>query len=110
MEAKDTVMSDERFLEWCGRHRVIGCGGNRKMEGVDREVSICEDCRALAQAKISFKAGEVEGYKQGLRMREPYWAGIREVVDWIEHHGGTIDGVRNQWQAQLKEWGIYKEV
>ena len=43
------LLTDEEFLEWCGSHRVIGCGGSRTMEGVDREVSMCEDCRAKAQ-------------------------------------------------------------
>ena len=44
-------LTDEEFLEWCGEHRVVGCGGTRVMEGVDRAVSICEDCRAKAQLK-----------------------------------------------------------
>ena len=32
--------------------------------------------------------------------------GRREVVEWIENRGGSLDGFRNEWQAQLKEWGI----
>jgi len=58
IEAKDTVLSDEQFLEWCGLHFVKGCGGTRTMEGADREVSRCEDCRALAQAEATFVAGQ----------------------------------------------------
>ncbi len=75
----------------------------------------------------SFRAGEVEGYKQGLEMREPYKAGIKEVVDWIKDNApifiaGTdiandaatpIKGNTSyypvigylEWQDKLKEWG-----
>ena len=31
---------------------------------------------------------------------------IREVVEWITNHGGSLDGIRTEWQAKLKEWGI----
>lgn len=48
-EIERRLLTDEDFLEWCGSHRVIGCGGTREMEGVGRIVSICEDCRAQAQ-------------------------------------------------------------
>ncbi len=44
-------LTDDEFLEWCGSHKVKGCGGTRLMEGCEREVSLCEDCRAAAQLK-----------------------------------------------------------
>ncbi len=44
-------LTDDEFLEWCGSHKVKGCGGTRLMEGCEREVSLCEDCRASAQLK-----------------------------------------------------------
>jgi len=48
-EIEKGELTDEEFFEWCGSHIVKGCGGTRRMEGADREVSICEDCRAQAQ-------------------------------------------------------------
>ena len=32
--------------------------------------------------------------------------GRREVVEWVENHGGSLDGCRPEWLAQLKEWGL----
>jgi hypothetical protein len=40
------------------------------------------------------------GFKDGRQ------AGIQEVVEWINNHGGTLDGNRTDWQAKLKEWGV----
>ncbi len=72
---------------------------------------------AQAQAKVSFKAGQLDGYEKG----------IREVVEWIEETSGHIErtgkkermrhycpncdnsviGVLpDDWQAKLKEWGV----
>ena len=45
-------LTDGEFLEWCGSHKVIGCGDSRVMvdDGEDiREVTQCEDCRVQAQ-------------------------------------------------------------
>ena len=47
-----TLISDEEFLDWCGKHIVKGCGKTRKMadeHGVIIKVLRCEDCRAQAQ-------------------------------------------------------------
>jgi len=33
-------------------------------------------------------------------------AGMKKVVDWIDEHGGSLDGFRTEWQAQLKDWHI----
>jgi len=81
MRAKDTVMSDKEIKQITGgTHRDFPEG-----------LRICQ-----AQAEISFKAG------------------IKEVVEWVnsnaqqdaeECHGSlTLDP--NEWQWQLKEWGI----
>ena len=48
-EVEKGGLTDEEFLEWCGSHIVKGCGKTRPMEGADRKVSICEDCRVQAQ-------------------------------------------------------------
>ena len=93
---KDRIMKHEEVLPyWSGRTLKI-------------------DELLEAQDKISFKAGEVEGYKQGLEMREPYKAGIKRVVDWVEVNSSplyNIDGslsdeimIPKSWQAKLKEW------
>ena len=98
---KDRIMKHEEVLPyWSGRTLKI-------------------DELLEAQDKISFKAGEVEGYKQGLEMREPYKAGIKKVVDWVNGNAMIFssyragDGLpvalhfgRDRWQSKLKEWGI----
>ena len=52
-----------------------------------------------AQAEITWHARDKE-------VEEAEKRGVKKVMDWIEHHGGTIDGVRNQWRAFLKDLGI----
>lgn len=102
---KDTVMSDERLGDFIRDNQT---GRPFKTEsGIARSV-------AQSQAEISFKAGEVEGYKQGLEMREPYKAGVKEVVDWLlvddnmplsdeyKYPPRTVAQIRNK----LKDWGI----
>ena len=100
---KDTVMNEEQIVETMD-----------KAEGYDDTLR----WRSVlpAQAEKSFKAGEVEGYKQGLEMREPYKAGIKLVVDWINtnnkfHIFGFEDGsvliYAEDWMA--KDWGIDEE-
>jgi hypothetical protein len=101
-------------------------GGN--MEAKDRLVKCedqcpdagtpcCNDCDygaayeegAKDQAEISFKAGEVEGFKRGLEMQEPYLAGIREVVGFVDTHklhGGNISIPKFLWQAFKKSNGV----
>ena len=60
------------------------------------------------QAEISYKAGEVAGYKRGLEMEEPYLEGIREVVEWVESNIMLTPStpVYNKWQAFKKENGL----
>lgn len=68
------------------------------------------------QAEISFKAGYEEGWKQRRLVEQPLFddgekAGIRKVVDWVKTHGyrtyeEEICLPPDDWQKQLKEWGI----
>ena len=53
-----------------------------------RKQMVAIRCIAKAQAELSFKAG------------------IREAVEWIQNHGGCLDGWRQEWQSKLKEWGL----
>lgn len=85
-------------------------------QGTEPQTEICRRCAYRhAQAEVSFKEGEVVGYKKGLGMREPYREGIRKVVEWVEAH---ITGISNKelldspleyywgWQAFKKENGL----
>ena len=86
-------LTDEEFFEWCGSHKVKGCGGTRLTEGCEREVSLCEDCRANAQ--------------------------LKKVVEWgdffcveYDHYGSDKRANTRQrechkcWQALKKEAGL----
>ena len=76
----------------------------------------------LAQAEVSFKTGEEQGYVRGFDAAESTMipratkdgrqAGIREVVEWLEKHTETGEHIichhYIDWeglQAQKKEWG-----
>ena len=118
MEAKDTVISVEvkglaipssQVQAFLVQQAEISFKAGQEYErgqNYDREVFIYEKGK---------KAGEVEGYKQGLEMREPYKAGIKVVVDWINSHtkGNKMKLITNylpvseiDWEAKLKEWDI----
>ncbi len=90
MEAKDTVMTKDQMEEV----KYLEIRDNpeyhdlRLLEKRDVEDKVI----ATKQAEISFKAGQE--------------AGRKEVVEWIESHGGSLDGYRSEWQAKLKEWGL----
>ena len=95
MKAKDTVMTYKQRAE---------CSHNPTQEL--REVAMCE-----AQAEISFKIGKTAGVAESLRpalkaIDDSRKAGIREVVEWLREHNGRPDHILDEWQAQLKEWGI----
>ena len=100
MKARETVLSSQEIYD--------------KFYEV-RDVSGTAQRVAEAQAEISFKAGEVEGFKKRLEMREPYKAGIKEVVEWLIdsnlHKGLDFEYwkvliYKEDWQAKLKEWGL----
>ena len=106
MEAKDTVMNQNKMAD------VLDKGTPSHWSCTTLEARVL--CKA--QAEISFKAGEVEGYKQGLEMREPYKAGIRKVVEFMyegqEGFYQTRDGYyvfhipKDKLQAKLTEWEL----
>lgn len=47
---------------------------------------------------LDFQKGVEAGRVTGKQL------GIRLVVEWINNHGGSLDGHREEWQAQLKAW------
>lgn len=73
------VLTDEEFLDWCGSHKVTGCGGTRQMEGADREVSVCEDCRANAQFKQ-----DMEGIIELLEDQIKRWHEVDRDITFTE--------------------------
>jgi len=95
MEAKDTVMKPEEVIEfvkkYCGDCR--DCATNTSNYPKPK---CFNDAQLKAQAEISFRAG------------------IEEVVEWVEGHDKSncmdcfcaYDFCEEEWQAQLKEWGI----
>ncbi len=80
MEAKDTVMTGKQIDAEMDR-----------IEKMDSSYTTAESELCKTQAEISFKAG------------------IKEVVEWINHNFWTGLGAYNiplkEWQAKLKEWG-----
>jgi hypothetical protein len=55
---KPAVIKDDRLLEWCGSHKVKGCGTSREMDCDDpptRLVSQCEYCRSEAQRDADYE-------------------------------------------------------
>ena len=88
MKAEDTIMSNDRIYVAC----VHGFGKKVEADNLTDEIELKrhEAAKQVARekAEISFKAG------------------IKEVVEWIHNHGGSLDGQRIEWHEQLKEWGI----
>jgi len=119
MEAKDTVMSEEKIRKiYLDRaiERYGVEGGTQiisQLESVNNGQDIAE-----AQAELSFKAGYeqkcFETYEAGVK--DGNQKGIREVVEWLhqdinrEIHKGfevvIFKALGEDWQAKLKEWGI----
>ena len=96
MEAKDTVMSNDKIIL-----KEVRTPTGESLDGrpvVHSEKVIDIDATLLAQAEISFKAG------------------IREVVGWIQSQfedGTGKDSIEQilaipkyKMRAKLKEWGI----
>ena len=109
MEAKETVM-DKKQID----NIPASIGNIEPVDGVVTTEMIVADSMKLvaeAQAEISFKAGYEERDKwlspdEVKRLEKARQAGIKEVVEWIHNHGGSLDGCRQEWQVKLKEWGI----
>ena len=99
MNWEKTVMSDEQAIE-----AIRKVFGNISV-GVTHE----DQAEREAQAEISYKAGEVAGYKRGLEMREPYLEGIRKVVEMIERfdvEDEMKDDDFEEWENLKKENGL----
>ena len=112
MKAKDTAMSEEELNK---AYMLIDYHPTFK---IVPEVKAGLESAISKQAEISFKAGEeyakegheaisyLEGYQIGKKV------GIREVVEYIEELiigwdcAAAIDIRKEDWQEQLKEWGI----
>jgi len=107
MNAKDTVMTGKQLEQF---RQEGGIWGSWLKEDV-----------AKAQAEISFKAGEIQGYKKGHcdGYSNGQMAGVKAVEGWIDdnswdgslqHWGDKDYKVQcfdpDRWQAKLKEWGI----
>jgi len=88
---KDTVMSDKEIRD------VVGEGWCAFPMQVFRDIG-------QTQAEISFKMGWDEGLREGLS--DGVESGLREAVEWIENHGGSLDGLHNEWRAFKKQEGI----
>ncbi len=97
MEAKDTVMSDERMMDL-----------ERGLDRASADHALCK-----AQAEISFKAGQDENAKQydewiqRVVVPDSKKAGRKEVVKKLEtwsqsgRHLVSVEAIK-----ELKEWGI----
>ena len=127
MKAEDTVMNDKQIIKASG-----------KLGAIFPLMHIGElEEQLKAQAAISFRAGEDQGYKNGHtsgynlatsedahslieQARVGRMAGIKEAVEWVRANASVINifttgGKSNDlafpihfWQAKLKEWGIEK--
>ena len=144
MEAIDTVMSDQQLdgisvtKEEVNAVIESGC-----FDGTDKSIAVQEVTAltivfnrkvAKAQAEISFKAGEDQGYKNGRisgyneatqkgikAMSEALVAGAKlgrkEVVKWIKSREVIPDVLgavrfyasRKEWQAFLKKLGLLRQ-
>ena len=76
MKAKDTIIDSSERKEIA-------------YSSEDEEDAILNACKA--QAEITWD--------------EAYKAGIREVVEWIQHNLPDYD-FGDGWQAELREWGV----
>ena len=101
MEAKDTVI------------QLTEIRTAYPANDVSKAQMIADQRKVSEQAEISFKAGyqacaEKMSSVLPKKFAQAKKAGIKEVVDWIEHHGGSF-AEENEWEAQLKEWGIKED-
>ncbi len=103
MEAKDTVMTPQQIKELKSKK---WCSPARNYDYTVEELMVAE-----AQAEVSFKAGYEQAKKEDLittndLVADSRKAGIKEVVEWIKNHNAQPDEILDDWQAQLKVWGI----
>jgi hypothetical protein len=107
MEAKDTVISDDKMnVLLQGKELARGQKGYVQVTTIIKE----------SQAEISFKAGYDKAMNKRLSSRQLYLmarkAGIKEVVDFMKSHNAQAKAIGyyaidyNGLQRKLKEWGI----
>ncbi len=126
MEAKDTVMNDEQLEENIRK--------DYKDFRIKDEIGYVADILIWAreaQAEISFRAGEDQGYKNGSidgyneatrkaikscseALQAGHKMGIKEVVEEMSYYSQALTLAELletvQWQFKLKEWGIDEKV
>ncbi len=104
MDFKETLMTDEDFFDWCGSHQIKGCGTSRLMEYCAREVSKCEDCRALAQAEITWDIAFGEGKKAGQKAESDRWLKLTDQEKLRDNFSAQlIKRVRSQAFREVVE-------
>lgn len=64
--------------------------------------------RLRADSPNAYLAGHNKGWNDGFKAGEQQGIekGAQKVVDWIENHGGWLDGCRKEWQAFKESKGI----
>jgi hypothetical protein len=111
MEVEYGVMGDEQeariLLETFAQESRAGCN-QYEIEKAQRQA------RRLAQAEISFKAGQDSVFDSMPENLPPlletaHRTGIKEVVEWIQKEAGYTSYVEiimksRKGQAKLKEW------
>ena len=123
MEAKDTVMNSELFVE-----KQEAYMKEHKLQHFPLNGEARDDCNRQAQAELSFKAGVKEGREEALRLAlkaindEPEFPSDMPDQLWKELSGNreiallcmrgsvrlTKKGIKERLEAKLKEWGINK--
>lgn len=101
MKAEDTVT----YTLTCN-----ACGNSYYSKEAFPKHQHCKTCT------LAFQAGYIQGVEDTGNKLEQFllkWkqAGIKEVVEWIEHQDNPVNIshihiVRNDWQSKLKEWGL----
>ena len=100
MEAKDTVMNLNQLTEEEEKHLPDMASFHNI---------------AKAQAEISFKMGATQAIAKTIKPANELYhkakqEGIKEVVEWVKKNGYDYFGDtvldEQEWQTQLKDWGI----
>ncbi len=101
MEAKKTIMNDSTKRQF----RTITDKPSRDYSRWDIEGMLA------LQAEISFKVGKTAGVAESLipslkAIEASRKAGQEEVVEWIKLHPNVPFYDTDEWQSQLKKWGL----
>ena len=110
MEAKDTVMP-----ELYTKSIYMGSDYHPSFK-LPLEMKHSLDRVTQAQAEISFPKGKQAGIREVVEFTQPLLDKINDLVsdirgDWTDPRTEcrAIWDIINQWQAQLKEWGLEEE-